>query len=159
MNDSSATRVYFVETRASLYRQEADSVINEHNDAMLSFGMADLIVQGHDLYESVNRLDNDWRMLVFKGAAPYSEEFDKRIQRLYRSWYDTTEGTLKLFEKIRDDYIGRGFDKPPVDRLAAALREIKGAITDDGAFFNHESLTQLRDSAIDSFRAGDAEMV
>jgi len=156
------SRFIFIEARAGLYRQQIESesdcdLMQDHNMAMACFEMADVLLQGCGLYSSINSLDEDWRMLVFKKAIEYRPEFERRIGRLYKSWLDASVGLMRLYdERIGMEYAQRGFDVERVAELRKSIREVQGALTDDAAFFRHEPLVQLRDEAIDACRGGDA---
>jgi hypothetical protein len=154
-------RFFRVETRNSLYSDQAESeaelVIVDSNIALVCFDMADLLMQGASLYDSINALDNDWRTMVFEGQEAYCDHFGKRITRLYRKWHDTSEGVLNLYSRVEREYAARGFETDSAKKLRSAVREVKGALTDDTEFFSHSSLVELRDAAIDAFRSGATE--
>lgn len=156
-------RFFRVETRNCLYcdqaESEADMVIAESNVALVCFDMTDLVLQGVALYDSINSLDNDWMTMVFEGCESYNAVLDRRIERLYRKWFDTSSLVLSLHSRIEKEYVDRGFDTDPVARLRSAVHEVKNSLADDADFFSHPRLEELRDAAIDAHQNGATEVI
>ena len=92
--------------------------------------------------------------MVYEKHLAYSEAFEKRVGRLYRTWYETSMQVLSLFDSLANDYQTEGFDTQPIERLRSACREAAGILTDDESFFSHQKLVELRDAAIDDHRSG-----
>lgn len=154
---SPEARFIHVEIRNSLYRSQVDSgekVGPEVPPARACFDLADLIVQGLAVLESIHSLDHDWRLLVYEKRLLYSEGFERRIGRLYQMWHETSTDVLALYECVSNDYQKQGFETQPIERLRSACREIEGLLTDDEAFFKDQKLVELRDAAIDAHRNG-----
>jgi hypothetical protein len=152
-------RFNYVEARAGLYctQLELDSdeaLMQDSALAILCFDFADLVGQGNSLYGSINSLDNDWRRLVYTEAIPYAESFENRIKRLYGKWLDTSTRVIDLYNKIESEFLSRGFDTTPVHDLRKAVREVRGMLVDDSAFFRSAKLIELRDVAIDDVHSG-----
>ncbi|HEX3657148.1 MAG TPA: hypothetical protein VHV55_15150 [Pirellulales bacterium] len=160
------SRLIFVETRAGLYRQQVESETESENDGadavqsskpvIACFDLVDLIAQGANLFDSINRLDNDWRMLVYSKVVPYREAFERRIEKLYSNWLEASERVIVLYTKLEAEYKARGFDVDLAEKLLAAIREARGTLTPDDKFFSHQKLVDLRDAAIDESRSGEA---
>ena len=161
-------RFYYVETRAGVYRTQYESAFEEPCDnlmedsaaAILCFDFADLVVQGNNLYESINSLDNDSRTLVYREEIPFVESCEKCIRRLYALWLDVSRKVVIVYSKIESDFLRRGFDATPIHELRKAIREAEAMSKCDSDFFTHSKLVDLRDQAIDDLRAGnDLEFV
>ncbi|HEY5312125.1 MAG TPA: hypothetical protein VIK18_06380 [Pirellulales bacterium] len=159
------SRLIFVETRAGLYRQQVESETESEFDggdpvqsskpAIACFDLVDLIVQGSNLFDSINRLDNDWRMLVYSKVVPYSAAFERRVEKLYSHWLEASDRVSSLYAKLEAEYKLRGFDVELVDKLLRAIREVRGMLTPDDRFFSAQKLVDLRDAAIDESRSGE----
>ncbi len=156
MGRSEAARLDSVETRNNFYRSssEHDKLIDDSNRAQLCFRFADLALQGADLFDAINSLDEDWRMLIADPAneVRYDEAFEQRVLRLYRSWLETSKGVLQAYDTLRDDYVARGFDQDHIERIQSGVREVEGILTPDSEFYSE--LWMKRDSAIDEHRNG-----
>lgn len=154
---SPEARFIHVEIRNSLYRSQVESGEKSGSDvppARACFDLADLIVQGLAVLESIHSLDHDWRFLVYEKRLVYSEAFERRIGRLYQMWYETSADVIAVYDCISIDYQKQGFDTQPIERLRSACREVEGLLTDDEAFFKDQKLVELRDAAIDAHRNG-----
>jgi hypothetical protein len=151
-------RLFFVETRNGLYRQyvdmEADAVAVEPSAALLGFDCTDLAKTGVELYESINSLDEDWRELVYGKQVAYSPAIEKRLEKLYASWLETSERLLRIFAASHNQLQDSGVDLQEAARLENAVREVRGLLTPDREFFGSEKLAELRDAAIAEVRAG-----
>jgi hypothetical protein len=153
-------RFICVEHRAGCYRTQFELGSDDVNEnltrdpamAILCFDFADLVVQGNNLYESINSLDNDWRKLVYAEAIPFEESYENRLKRLYAGWLDVSKKVVELYNKIESEYASRGFDAAPIHELRRAIREVEGMQIDDSQFFAHPKLIALRDAAIDDAR-------
>lgn len=159
MSVSAEARFIFVETRAAIYRQQAESgvgaiIVEQSQAAVTCFDLADLISQGVDLFESIGSLDEDWRLLVFENTLPYDKNFEQRVVNLYKLWLAVSEHVLSIYERLAAEYNGRGFDGARVQKLHSAVREAKGVLTDDAAFVADDALVNLRDEALDSHAKG-----
>ncbi|HUY37097.1 MAG TPA: hypothetical protein VMV69_30560 [Pirellulales bacterium] len=162
MTATAQSRFFRVEARAEMYRGQTESeagVVAESSRVVVCFDFRDLVIQGNGLFDSINSLDDDWRLLVLSKALDFDPSFEGRIKRLYRSWLVTSRRVLEIFAELEDDYLARGFDIDPVRNLRSACGEAGGLLTSDSEFFNH-GLTDLRDEAIDSHERGETlEMV
>ena len=161
-------RFLFVENRAGDYRTQYESeaedgsaaLMQDSAMAVLCFDFADLVVQGNNLYESINSLDNDWRTLVYTEAIPYSDHFENRIKRLYERWLDVSKGVNAFYGRIETNFTSRGFDTKPIHELRKAIREVEAMPCDDSRFFADAKLVELRDAAINDYRSNtDVEFV
>lgn len=147
-----------VEIRIGLYREQAESeadVIAESNATVACFEMADLVKEGVAIFESINSLDDDSRVLVYENHIQYSASFHKRLRRLYDKWHTITASVIGLYSQLEQAYVSRGFEADPVSRLQSAYREVSGLLTDDAKFFTGDVLVELRDAAIDAHRRGE----
>lgn len=154
---SPEARFIHVEVRSSLYRSQVASGETVRADvpaALACFDLADLVVQGAAVLDSIHCLDHDWRFSVFEKRLVYSEAFERRIARLYQVWYETSTDVIALYDCLSSDYQKQGFNLQAVERLRSACREVAGLLTDDEAFFTHPKLVALRDAAIDAHRNG-----
>ena len=165
---SAEKRFFFVENRAGCYRTQFESesargyddLMHDSAAAVLCFDFADLVVQGNNLYESINSLDNDWRKLVYANEIEYSVHFENRIKRLYVGWLDVSLKVIALYGKIESDFNSRGFDTDPIHKLRQSICEIETMECDDSRFFVDAKLVDLRDAAIEDYRCNrDVEFV
>ncbi len=160
MANANTARFKSVKTRNGLYRRcEHESVVENSNRAQLCFQFADLALQGVDLFDAINSLDEDWRMLVADPAnqIQHDEAFDQKVTELYRSWLETSQKVLHTYTRLRNDYVERGFDQDRIRALESAVREVEGLLSSDSVFFT--DLWTLRDEAIDQHHNGSAEVV
>ena len=154
-------RFIFVENRAGCYRTQYESesaegyddLMHESAVAVLCFDFADLVVQGNNLYESINSLDNDWRKLVYANEIDYSVHFENRIKRLYTGWLDVSRKVIALYGRIESDFNSRGFDTDPIHQLRRSICEVEVMECDDSRFFVDANLMALRDAAIEDYRS------
>ncbi len=159
---SAEKRFIYVERRAGDYRIQYESGSDEVSEnlmhdfavAILCFDFADLVVQGNNLYESINSLDNDWRKLVYMEVIPFAENFENRIKKLYAGFLAVSKNVINLYGRIESQFVSRGFDTKPIHELRTAIREVEGVMIDDASFFTGTKLIDLRDAAIDDVQNG-----
>ncbi len=137
---SDGVRFRHVEERASQYDRHAqeDSWQADHEWSMVCFDFVELVLEGTDIYDSICRLDNDWRICVYRGDAEYDAAQEGRIVGLFAKWLITSESVLVLYSRIKKEYDTRGFDTGPIVKLASLAREVRGSMEDDTTFFARE---------------------
>jgi hypothetical protein len=156
MSNLTAARFKSVRTRNGLYRRsEYEAVIDDSNRAQLCFQFADLVLQGVDLFDGINSLDEDWRMLISDPASEvqYSDAFEGQITELYRTWLETSHKVLGTYDRLKGDYI----DQTRINRLQSGVREVEGILAGDAEFFTE--LWPIRDEAIDQYRNGETSEI
>jgi len=127
--------------------------LTESAARLVCFDLVELVDQGGELFDSINRLDNDWRALIFDEVLVYDEAFDERIRGLYRTWLEASEHVLEAVGWVEAIHPQAEPTRGSCARLASAVREVRGLLIEDKEFFGHEKLVELRDAAIDEFRA------
>jgi hypothetical protein len=153
----SEARFYSVEARNGFYRQQAEyeRVIADSKNATFCFDLADVILQGVGLFDGINSLDEDWRMMVYRKECPYSASLENRIHHLYVEWLETSEKVIKMYDQFAAEYAARRFDVARVSQIRKAIAEVRGILTADGHFFASEKMAALRDAAIAEHRSGE----
>jgi len=154
-------RFEFVEDSADLYRKHADDEIwrRDHEWATLCFDYAELVYEGVNLYDSICRLDNDWRCLVYAGDVEYDVAMENRIVGLFAKWLSISERVLALYDntRLKSEYHGRHFDGEPIDLLRKHCREIRASMKNDADFFASDRTFELAEKAITMNREGSTE--
>ncbi|HKI35497.1 MAG TPA: hypothetical protein VKA46_26815 [Gemmataceae bacterium] len=140
------------EKRSERYSQQPEQWKQDHEAAMCCFDFEGLLAFGLSLYDYINRIDEAWRVKVYRNLVPHDPAVDKVIEELYRGWlkpYDRVLARLSALEKH--------FDVAGAKEFRSACREVQGILTPDEEFFIHDRLARLRDEAVDANRRGEAE--
>lgn len=137
------------------YQREGEEAWKlEHNQAMACFEVQELVLDGNQLFDAINRLDEGYRSLVFDKIVPYSEAMETLITNLLRQWMDSSERLLSLFSKLENDFKSRSFDFTSVEELNVNIGECKAMLQSTNNSLVNDSLVEFRDTAIDQLRAG-----
>lgn len=139
-------------SKIRVYEEESELWKADHKAAMAFFDFEDLLSHGIQLFDSITKMDEQWRSKVLGGEEEYDLAVLNGIKDAYRWWlrpcdaiearldqFDREFGTLRRAEEFRKCH-----------------REAVGILTPDEEFFSHDSLVQLRDDAIDIQRKGHA---
>jgi hypothetical protein len=140
------------EEQTEQYGEQPEQWKQDHEAAMRCLDFEGLLAYGLSVFDFINRIDEAWRIKVYRNLVPYKPEVDKLIDELYHWWLrpcDRVMAQLVALEKHFDVEGGKEF--------RSACREVQGILTRDEDFFRHGRLTQLRDEAVDANRRGEAE--
>lgn len=142
-----------VRERLDAYEDEYDVWKADHAQAMLYFNFCDLLEEGVRLFNSICRLDENWRGDVAKKRTEYDEDTHSKIFDLFRRWAKIGR---RIDEQLLPWFVQEyGGDVKSSKEFLACYREVQGILAKDEDFFNGESLSALRDQAIDEFRKGE----
>ena len=141
-----------------LLRGELDSCENKidlwranHEVAMLYFDTSDLVKKTNDLFESITRLDDDFRNEFYNDPSRYDDWKEAKIDELFRRWTFIAHSLLKDLvpwaEKEFNGVVGS-------DTLRRRLSESVGIVADPAEFYQGDELVAARDQAIDEHLNG-----
>jgi hypothetical protein len=120
-------------------------------DRALAFrDIATVVDRGNWLFWAISVVDENWHTEVYEGKTPYKPEEDAEITGYYQIWLHTAEKVLNSL----NEHESRGHQVPGAEVFRKNCREARGLLTDDASFFSDDALVDLRDRAIDDFRAG-----
>jgi len=152
---ASARPLNYVRANLQMYGRDTDAWKRDHKDAMACYAFQDHLQVGIEIFDSITRFDEDWRLRVFRGHVPHDASVEDEIRDAYQKWLQPcsrVEKVLRKFERLFGEV-----------KYAAEFRsrhaEAQGILTPDDKFFANDSLTNLRDAAIDEHRRGDTQDV
>lgn len=124
----------------------------DHKMAMAYFNFCDLVNSTLELYEDICRLDENWRKCVHRGDCKYERVDDAMISDLFHSLANVAFGIEGMLEYFDNNY---GVEK--AQEFGKLCTELRGIVTADHDFFEPDSLSKLRDEALDEFERGKCE--
>jgi hypothetical protein len=90
---------------------EAEPWKADHDAAMRSLELEEVIAVGNLAFEVVSFIDATWQDHVATGRVPFRDEDDRRVGQLYRRWVEISERKLDEVERLaREGYEIRGAD-------------------------------------------------
>lgn len=151
--------IKYLSKRLTLYRDEVteeEAFLREHHQAMLCFEYRELVNDGNNLIGSLYRLDEDWRMKIYKKTIEYDPAFEKVITDLFESWLNTSNRIVALFDGwFKSDYEDRDFDTECIERLRQSCNEVSMMLVPNQEFFSQEKSFKLAEDAVKEHQAGD----
>ena len=134
------------------YRRQArkESWKADHDAAMKCYRFEEMLWAANGVFDAITQFDENHRARVFSGEIEYDADHSGVIKEAYRWWLGPSEGFKQAIERYR----GRFGEVSNSEEFLSRCREAQGILTDDAEFFSGDALTQLRDEAIDAFRAG-----
>jgi hypothetical protein len=140
------------ENRSARYEEQPERWKQDHNAAMHCFDFEGLLAFGLSLFDFINRIDEAWRIKVFRNLVPYNPTVDEGIEELYHLWLKPCDRLL-----VRLSELEKYFDVAGAKEFRSACREVQGILTEDEEFFAHDQLVRLRDEAVEANRRGEVE--
>jgi hypothetical protein len=140
-----------VREQLSLYEQQSESCMLDHEDAVRCRDFEELLAIGIALCDLVHRLDEEWRRQVRSGNLQYDPAADSAIQSLYELWFRPCDKLRATLQQLED----RGFTIEGAREFRQRCDEVRGILTPDEEFFAGDALVSLRDKTIDEHRRGE----
>lgn len=126
-----------------------------HIDAMSCRDVEDFLRLAVGAFDWIVREDENYRSDVAKGSVQYDQSVADNILELFRQWRDACTHFIRRVEECER----LDFKVEYASQFRSYLREADGILTPDSEFLSHPALVDLRDAAIDDFRAGSCEDV
>jgi hypothetical protein len=90
---------------------EAEPWKADHDAAMRSLEMEEIVAVGNMAYEVVSYIDATWQDYVAAGRVSFDEGYDRQIGDLYRTWLEISDRKLDDIGSLaREGYEIRGVD-------------------------------------------------
>ncbi len=137
--------------KTRVYCEESELWKKDHELAMAFYNFQDFLDFGVGLFDSITKIDEDWRLRVLKHEGDYNPDFAQALLRVYKQWLEpcaAIEEVLKFFEHRfgRVDNAGE---------FRSRCREAQGIVTPDENFFVGDGLASLCDLAVDEHQKGE----
>lgn len=136
---------HLVRDKLGTYMDEYDLWKDDHEQAMLYFDFCDLVIDGIKLFRDICRLDEQWRSDVFQKKIEYDNDFDEKISSLF--WQ-----LAKISLRVESDMLPQAEadfgEVNKADEFRSVCESLRGIITPDDEFFQHEKLLDLQKQAI-----------
>ena len=140
-----------VRDKVDAYEDEFDLWKSDHELAMMSFDIQELIHDGITLFRDICRLDENWRLAVFEERIPYDLDFEEKLRSLVQRFHRTTSAINRdLIPSVKKT--GHSLDR--VDEFRGVCAAVKGMVTPDDEFFCDDALLRLQTDAIDDHNNG-----
>lgn len=144
-------RLRFLQRELEVYGEPFESWKADHRIAQLCFDFEEQVIAlGIYLLDRILQLDEDWRSGVLSGQIEYSADIDQGIQDLFRKWFETTERSLELLASFEQ----QGFHVKDAGEYRRRFHEVRAVLTPDREFFTAETLTPLREQALEEHSQG-----
>jgi hypothetical protein len=139
------------EGKARIFRQESELWKRDHALAMAYYDFQDFLEFGINFFDSLTKIDEDWRLRVLKHELEYDPVVADKILGLYKMFLaDCTEieRMVSLLEQTFGNVVNAA-------EFRSRYREARGIVTPDEQFFVGDALVNLRDAAIEENRNGE----
>lgn len=134
------------------YDDEAETWKVYHDHAMKCYDFEDFLGVGIALFDGITDFDERHRARVLANEVEYDPEHSATIKDAYRWWLRPCEHIQAKIDSLRADF---GILKN-AEEFLSRCREAKGILMEDAEFFTGETFIELRDEALDEFRAGNS---
>jgi hypothetical protein len=138
--------------KARIYCEESELWKKDHALAMAYYDFRDFLEFGISIFDSITKIDEDWRLRVLKHEFDYDPAVSAKILAVYKMWLepcDEIERALLFVEKEFGNVANAA-------EFRSRCREARGILTTDNQFFAGDSLVSLCDAAIIEKRNGEA---
>ena len=72
--------------KTRVYCEESELWKSDHELAMAFYNFQDFLEFGVGLFDSITKIDEDWRLRVLKRECDYEAGFAEALLRVYRQW-------------------------------------------------------------------------
>lgn len=139
-----------IRDKVNSFQDECDLWKQDYKAAQLYFDFCDLLKDGAELHKEICKLDENWRLDIYRGVVPFDPEMDQRIGELFRR----LAGIMFTIERDLLPHFDRESDVDDAGEFIKICRELRGILTDDKDFFADDALIALRDDALDQHAGG-----
>ncbi len=147
-------RTRFVARDVDKYEEEQkEAWKQEHEQAQLCFDIHEIVLDGNRIYEDIIRIDEYWRLTVYRSPELYVAEFDTEIESLLSRWHANSIRLLELYDTMEAEYVSRDFDVALVNQLKRYVAECDSILSPFTEL--PENLVLARDAAISEHLAGE----
>jgi hypothetical protein len=137
--------------KARVYREESDLWKRDHALAMAYYNFQDFLEFGINLFDSITKIDEDWRLRVLKHEFKYDPVTAKKILGLYETWLEPC-AEIERIALFLEQTFG---NLANAAEFQLRCREARGIVTPDEQFFVGDALVNLRDEAIEENCKGE----
>jgi len=92
-------RLLYTERKVDHFEQDVEEWVTNHEPILDSLAWQDLIRDANKLFEDIQRLDRDLRLLHANGM-PFHEELDEKIPALVKRWQQITCRFLPHLDRL-----------------------------------------------------------
>jgi hypothetical protein len=142
---------HIVRDKIDAYEDECDLWKADHERAMVYFRFCDLLRDGIQIFHDICRLDENWRLGIFKGNIPYDASFDGKIRSLVDRFYRTT---ISIERDVLPAFETQFGAVEHAVEFRSVCKDILGMMSADDEFFKDDALLTLRDRAIEDDERG-----
>ena len=138
--------------KARVYREESELWKRDHALAMAYYNFRDFLEFGINLFDSITKIDEDWRLRVLKHELEYDPAVANRILDVYKMLLEPCAEIERIIPLLEQ----RFGSVANAAEFRSRCREARGILTPDGQFFAGDALVSLCDAAIEENRKGEA---
>jgi len=137
------------------YQRQADKEPwqNDHDAAMRCFDLEEILWVGNGIFDVITQFDENNQSRCLSGAVEYDPELTNSIKDLYRTWFESGSKFIPRLERCRKEF-GHVANS---EGFLSRRREAEGILTEDSVYFSSRVIVDLRDEALDEFRAGNVD--
>ncbi len=137
--------------KARLYREESELWKKDHALAMAYYDFQDFLEFGISVFDSITKIDEDWRARVLRHELEYDAAIANRILDVYKTWLEPCAAIERIVPLLEQ----RFGTVANVAEFRSRCREARGIVTPDEQFFAGDALVSLCDTAIEENRNGE----
>ena len=94
--------------KARIYREESRVVEENHALAMAYYDFQDFLEFGINLFDSITKIDEDWRLRVLKHEFDYDPAIASRILDVYKTWFEPCAEIERIVSFLEQRFGNRG---------------------------------------------------
>lgn len=147
-------RIQFAEREVERYRNDIEGWKENLDDlAQDCRDFEDVVAKANFVYGRLLDLDMRLQEFAFKAEGEVDLNGIGKLQVIFREWLEVSQEFLPHVLRLEEKYgsVEGGTE------FRANVKEARASLTPDDRFFNGDKLAELRDAAIDDFRAGLTE--
>jgi hypothetical protein len=138
--------------KARIYREESELWKRDHALAMAYYDFQDFLEFGINLFDSITKIDEDWRLRVLKHEFEYDPAIANGILDVYKAWFEPCAEIERIVSFLEQQF----GNVANAAEFRSRCREAHGIVMPDVRFFAGDALVSLRDAAIDENHNGEA---
>ncbi len=147
-------RTRFLARDVEKYEEEQkEAWKQEYEKAQVCFDIQETVIDGNRIYEVIIRIDEWWRLMVYRSPELYVTEFDAEIENLLSRWLVNSLELLKLYGQMENEYVSREFDIAQVDQLKKYVSECSSLLRPISTL--PDEMSSMRDAAEVAHQSGE----
>lgn len=97
----------------------------EHQQAMQCRDFLEVVELALFSYESLCRLDQEWKRSLLTQEAEYDAGTEARLNDIFAHWLEVSARLLQTYDQMQDDFARHGFDPQPLQQIEREVAKVQ----------------------------------